>query len=176
MPHTAGEGSGAAERAAPASEDTSSHDLFMREAIALARMAAAAGEVPVGAVVVLDGRVVGAGFNQPISSCDPTAHAEVVALREAARAVGNYRLTGATLYVTVEPCLMCAGALAHARVGLLVFGAHEPKAGAVASRMRVLEHEALNHRVAVVGGVLADECRDVLQSFFRERRRREPEE
>lgn len=148
----------------------SEHEVFMREALAQARAAAEAGEVPVGAVVVVDGRIVGRGFNRPISAVDPTAHAEVVALREAAREVGNYRLTGATVYVTVEPCLMCAGALVHARVGGLVFGAREPKAGAVISTMRVLEGEALNHRVPVVEGVLVEECRAVMQAFFKERR------
>jgi tRNA(adenine34) deaminase len=142
----------------------------MREALAQARLAAAAGEVPVGAVVVLDGAIVGRGCNQPIRASDPTAHAEVVALRDAAACTGNYRLTGATLYVTIEPCLMCAGAMVHARIGTLVFGAPEPKAGAVVSTMRVLEHEALNHRVAVVGGVLGAECRDLVQAFFRSRR------
>ena len=146
------------------------HDEFMRAALAEADRARQAGEVPVGAVVVSDGRIVGRGFNQPISSADPTAHAEIVALRDAARAAGNYRLTGVTLYVTVEPCLMCAGALVHARVATLVFGAREPKAGAVVSTMRVLEREALNHRVAVVEGVLEEECRAVVQAFFRERR------
>ncbi len=146
------------------------HEVFMREALAQASAAAGAGEVPVGAVVVVDGRIVGRGFNRPISSVDPTAHAEVVAVREAAREVGNYRLTGATVYVTVEPCLMCAGALVHARVGALVFGAREPKAGAVVSTMRVLEGEALNHRVQVVEGVLEEECRAVMQAFFKERR------
>jgi tRNA(adenine34) deaminase len=142
----------------------------MREALAQARLGADAGEVPVGAVVVLDGAVVGWGFNRPISAVDPTAHAEIVALRDAAARVGNYRLTGATLYVTIEPCLMCAGALVHARIGTLVFGAAEPKAGAVVSTMRALEHEALNHRVGVVGGVLEAECRAAVQAFFRGRR------
>jgi tRNA(adenine34) deaminase len=142
----------------------------MREALAQARLAAEAGEVPVGAVVVLDGTIVGCGFNQPIRASDPTAHAEVVALRDAAARTGNYRLTGARLYVTIEPCLMCAGAMVHARIGTLVFGAPEPKAGAVISTMRVLEHEALNHRVTAVGGVLEAECREVVQAFFRSRR------
>lgn len=145
---------------------------FMREALAEARRAAAAGEVPVGAVVVLGGEVVGRGFNQPISGNDPTAHAEIVALRDAARRVGNYRLTGATMVVTVEPCLMCVGALVHARVAGLVFGAPEPKAGAIVSAMRALEHPRLNHRFEVVEGVLAGECRQVVQAFFRERRGR----
>jgi tRNA(adenine34) deaminase len=142
----------------------------MRMALAEAERARAAGEVPVGAIVVLDGMVIGAGFNQPISSTDPTAHAEVLALRAAAKAVGNYRLTGATLYVTVEPCLMCAGAMVHARIGLVVFGAPEPKAGALVSTSRVHELAALNHKLEVLGGVLEEECRETIQRFFRERR------
>ena len=142
----------------------------MRAAIVQARLAAAAGEVPVGAIVVVDGRTVGEGFNRPIGSHDPTAHAEVVAIRAAAAALGNYRLSGATMYVTVEPCLMCVGAMVHARVATLVYGAREPKAGAVESTQRAHEHAALNHRIAVVGGVLEDECRQVLQEFFREKR------
>ncbi len=147
------------------------HAVFMAAAIEQARQGRRRDEVPVGAVVVLDGRIVGTGFNQPIASADPTAHAEIVALREAARATGNYRLTGATLYVTVEPCLMCVGAMVHARIGTLVYGALEPKAGAVVSSQRAHEHPALNHRIEVVGGVLEDECRQVLQEFFREKRR-----
>ncbi len=146
------------------------HDRFMREALALAAGAAAIGEVPVGAVIVLDGAVIGRGRNQPISSHDPTAHAEVVALRDAAARAGNYRLPGATLYVTLEPCVMCVGALMHARIGTVVYGATEPKAGAMESTQRAHEHPALNHRVAVVSGVLAEECRETLQTFFRGRR------
>jgi tRNA(adenine34) deaminase len=141
-------------------------------ALVEARQAAAAGEVPVGAVVVLDGRVVGAGFNRPISSHDPTAHAEIVAMREAARAVENYRLTGAALYVTVEPCMMCVGAMVHARIGLVVFGAGEPKAGALISAQRAHELPWLNHRMAVEGGVREQECRALMQTFFLERRAR----
>ena len=143
----------------------------MREAIALAHAGAEIGEVPVGAVVVLNGQIIGRGFNQPISTHDPTAHAEVVALREAARAVGNYRLTGATLYVTVEPCLMCIGACVHARVRTLVYGTVEPRAGAVESKQRAYEHPSLNHRVTIVAGVLAEECRQQMRQFFQERRR-----
>ena len=145
----------------------------MREALAQAFKALAGNEVPVGAVVVAPGtgRIIGRGFNHPIGEVDPTAHAEVVALRDAARRTGNYRLTGARLYVTVEPCLMCAGALVHARIGTLVYGAPEPKAGAVRSVMRALEDAALNHRVAVVAGVLGDECRGMMQAFFDARRR-----
>ncbi len=145
-------------------------DDFMRLALDEARRGAACGEVPVGAVVVADGVVAGAGFNQPLSAVDPTAHAEIVALRAAARALGNYRLTGATLYVTVEPCLMCVGAMAHARIGTLVYGADEPKSGAIVSATRAAESPGLNHRFAVVGGVLADECRALIQAFFQARR------
>lgn len=148
------------------------HDVFMRMALEQAQEARRAGEVPVGAVLVIGEDVVGRGFNQPIGSHDPTAHAEIVAMRDAARRVGNYRLTGAALYVTVEPCLMCVGAMVHARVGTLVYGASEPKAGAVASTQRAHEHPALNHRLAVVGGVLENECRAMMQEFFQERRSR----
>jgi tRNA(adenine34) deaminase len=154
----------------PMREATSRHELFMRAALEEARAAAAAGEVPVGAVVVLDGRVVGRGHNRPIAESDPTAHAEIEALRAAGRGVGNYRLADAALYVTVEPCLMCAGACLHARVGELVFGAADDKAGAVVSQARVLDGPAWNHRVRVTGGVLAAEARDLLQAFFRTRR------
>jgi tRNA(adenine34) deaminase len=142
----------------------------MREALGLAAEAARAGEVPVGAVVVLGGEVVGRGANQPIATHDPTAHAEIVALRAAGRQLGNYRLTGATLYVTIEPCLMCVGALVHARISTLVYGVPEPKAGAVESTQRAHEHPALNHRITVVSGVLAAECREVVQKFFAARR------
>ena len=142
----------------------------MRDALEQARRALDAGEVPVGAVVVHEGRIVGTGFNQPITRNDPTAHGEIVALRAAARTLGNYRLTGATLYVTVEPCLMCAGALVHARIGTLVYGASEPRAGVVHSVMRALDHPSLNHRVEVVSGVLEDDCRSIIQRFFKEKR------
>jgi len=142
----------------------------MREALAEAAAAARAGEVPVGAVVVVDGEIVGRGRNQPIGSHDPTAHAEIVAMRDAATRLGNYRLTGATLYVTVEPCVMCVGAMVHARIATLVFGTPEPKAGAIESTQRAHEHPALNHRVRVVSGVLTAECRDVMQRFFEGRR------
>jgi tRNA(adenine34) deaminase len=146
------------------------YDAFMRQAIELARQAAEAGEVPVGAVVVIDGAVVGSGHNAPIASHDPTAHAEIVAIRDAARTLGNYRLTGATLVVTVEPCLMCVGAMVHARIGTVVFGAPEPKAGALGSTIAAHELTSLNHRLVAVGGVLEDECREVMQAFFRARR------
>src|SRR6186713_3384571 len=142
----------------------------MRAALAEAARAAALDEVPIGAVIVHEGAIIGAGFNQPISSHDPTAHAEVVALRAAARAIGNYRLTGATMYVTVEPCLMCVGAMIHARIGLVVFGAVEPKAGALQSMTSAHELPGLNHRLASIGGILADESRDVMQQFFQARR------
>lgn len=147
---------------------------FMREALEQAALAEAAGEVPVGAVVVAGGVVVGRGFNRPIGSKDPTAHAEILALREAAQVMGNYRLTGVRLYVTVEPCLMCVGAIVHARVGTLIYGVPEPKAGAVSSAIPALNHEALNHRVEVIPGILADECREVLQRFFQARRASSP--
>ncbi|HUE88107.1 MAG TPA: tRNA adenosine(34) deaminase TadA [Vicinamibacterales bacterium] len=142
----------------------------MRLAIAEAARALARGEVPVGAIVVMEGRVVSSGFNQPISSRDPTAHAEIVAIRAAAAHAGNYRLTGATLYVTIEPCLMCVGAMIHARIGLVVYGAAEPRAGALESAVRAHETPGLNHRLAVIGGVLEDDCRAALQEFFKQRR------
>ena len=142
----------------------------MRRALDLARAAAADGEVPVGAVVVLNGEVVGEGRNQPIAASDPTAHAEIVAMRQAATRVQNYRLTGATLVVTVEPCLMCVGAMVHARIGAVVYGTPEPRTGALGSAIAAHDTPGLNHRLAVVGGVLEDECRAVMQAFFRERR------
>jgi tRNA(adenine34) deaminase len=149
------------------------HEQWMRRALVEAAGAREVSEVPIGAVVVMEGREVGAGFNQPISAVDPTAHAEIVALRAAARAVGNYRLTGATLYVTVEPCLMCVGAMVHARVELVVYGAPEPKSGALGSSLSAHEAPGLNHRLTVLGGVLEDECRAMMQTFFLEARRRE---
>jgi tRNA(adenine34) deaminase len=142
----------------------------MDEALAEARRAAELGEVPIGAVVVIDDRIVSRGFNQPISSGDPTAHAEIVAIRAAARAVGNYRLTGATLVVTIEPCLMCVGALVHARIATLVYGAAEPRTGAVQSTVHGGELPGHNHRFNVVAGPREDECRALMQSFFRARR------
>lgn len=148
----------------------SEHDRFMTEALEQARRARDAGEVPIGAVVVLDGEIVARGFNRPISGTDPTAHAEIVAMRAAAMALGNYRLTGATLYVTIEPCLMCAGAFVHARIGTVVYGAAEPRTGALESTVRAAELPGHNHRVQVVGGVLADDCRTLMQEFFKERR------
>jgi tRNA(adenine34) deaminase len=150
--------------------DYDAHEDLMRAALAQARAAAAAGEVPVGAVLAMDGLIVAEGYNQPISSADPTAHAEIVAMRAAAKSVGNYRLTGATLCVTVEPCAMCVGAIVHARIGTLIYGAPEPKTGAVRSTMKLLDDPSWNHRVVVVAGLLADECRELLQDFFRSRR------
>ena len=142
----------------------------MRAALEQARLAIAAGEVPIGAVVVRDGEIIARAFNQPISAVDPTAHAEVLALRAAAQQVGNYRLTGATLYVTVEPCLMCVGALVHARVREVIFGAVEPRSGALVSTVRGHEIAGLNHRLTVTGGVLEADCRDLMQRFFRDKR------
>lgn len=142
----------------------------MRVALEQAREAERRGEVPVGAVVVIDGNVAGAGFNQPIGSNDPTAHAEIVAIREAAARRGNYRLTGATVYVTIEPCQMCVGAMVHARIARLVYGTREPKAGAIESVMRAHDHPALNHRMLATGGVLEEECRALVQRFFQDRR------
>jgi tRNA(adenine34) deaminase len=146
------------------------HTAFMREALAEAERARAAGEVPVGAVVVMGDEILGRGYNRPITSNDPTAHAEINALRDAARAAGNYRLTGGTLYVTIEPCLMCVGAMIHARIGLVVYGTPEPRAGALVSALRAHETPGLNHRLDILGGVLEAECRTVIQEFFRERR------
>jgi tRNA(adenine34) deaminase len=142
----------------------------MRAAIDQARRAFAAGEVPIGAVVVVGDRIVARGYNQPIAALDPTAHAEILALRAAASALSNYRLTDARLYVTVEPCLMCVGALVHARVAEVIYGAAEPKTGALASIARAHETPGLNHRFAVTPGVLEDECRELMQAFFREKR------
>jgi len=142
----------------------------MQEALRSAKRALDSGEVPVGAVVVREGKIVGHGFNRNLSDSDPTAHAEVVALREAGAAIGNHRLAGCDLFVTIEPCAMCAGAIVHARIRSLVYGAEDPKAGAVHSAMHVLNHPALNHQVEVRGGVLAGKCAELLQEFFRARR------
>lgn len=151
-------------------DDGSMHEAWMRQALALAARAGESGEVPVGALVVVDGQVVGEGWNQPIATSDPTAHAEIVAMRAAARHVKNYRLSGATLVVTVEPCLMCVGAMVHARIGTVVYGAPEPRAGALGSAIAAHETPGLNHKLTAVGGVLADECRALIQRFFKERR------
>ena len=146
------------------------YDDWMDAALDQARRARDAGEVPIGAVIALDGAIVGRGFNQPISSGDPTTHAEIVAIRDAARRVGNYRLTGAVLCVTIEPCLMCVGALVHARIGTLVYGAAEPKTGSIVSAVRGAELPGLNHRIEVVGSIREAECRELMQAFFKERR------
>ena len=143
---------------------------FMREAMGLAEEAARNGEVPVGAVVVKDGEVIGRGWNRPISAADPTAHAEIVAMREAATKLGNYRLVGCELYVTLEPCAMCVGAMLHARVARVVFGARDPKTGACGSVVDLPAVERLNHHAAFEGGVLAEECGALLKKFFAERR------
>jgi len=142
----------------------------MREALAEARAAEAAGEVPIGAVVVLNGNVIARAANRTIRDCDPTAHAEMVALRAAAQALGNHRLAGATLYVTLEPCAMCAGAIVQARVERVVYGADDPKAGAVRTHFTLADHPQLNHRAEVAGGVLAEECAGLLRTFFAARR------
>jgi len=147
------------------------HERYMRLALALAERAAQSGEVPIGAVVVQGGEVLGEGYNQPVATHDPTAHAEIVALRVAAERLGNYRLPGTTLYVTVEPCLMCVGAMVHARVDTVVFGTIEPKSGSLESVARAHELPGLNHRLVVVSGVLAGECRGLMQAFFQARRR-----
>jgi len=144
---------------------------MMHAAVEQARLALAAGEVPIGAVVAIDGAIVARAYNQPIRAVDPTAHAEVLALREAARVVGNYRLPDAVVYVTLEPCLMCVGAHIHARVREVAFGAAEPKTGALVSTTRALETPGLNHRFAFRSGVLEEECRGLIQEFFREKRR-----
>ncbi len=143
---------------------------FMHQALALADRAEQEGEVPVGAVLVREGEIIGKGWNSPISCSDPTAHAEVVALRDAARRLGNYRLPGTTLYVTLEPCAMCAGALIHARVSRVVYAASDPRGGAAGSVFHILGSDRLNHRVQVTGGLLADEAGSRLQGFFQQRR------
>jgi tRNA(adenine34) deaminase len=150
--------------------DRDRDEQFMRLALAEADKAIQAGEVPVGAVLVAGGEVIASAHNGPVGLQDPSAHAEILALRKAASAEGNYRLAGSTLYVTIEPCLMCAGALIHARVSRLVFGAQDPKGGAVVSLYRVLDDSRLNHRIEVTGGVLAEECGEIMSRFFREKR------
>ncbi len=149
---------------------TTADELWMEEALRAAQRALEAGEVPVGAVVVSDGRIVGRGWNRNIGDSDPTAHAEVIALREAGASMGNHRLAGCDLFVTIEPCTMCAGAIVHARIKRLIYGADDPKAGAVRSVMEVLNHPALNHAVEVRSGVLAGRSAELLQEFFRSRR------
>ncbi|QHQ40856.1 tRNA adenosine(34) deaminase TadA [Microbulbifer hydrolyticus] len=144
--------------------------MFMQQALSLAAKGAALGEVPVGALVVLDGEVIGEGFNRPISASDPSAHAEVNALRDAAARQNNYRLPGATLYVTIEPCTMCFGTLIHARIARLVYGAAEPRAGVVASQLKLAEQTFFNHKIEVEGGVLAEEAGTLVREFFQKRR------
>jgi len=150
----------------PATDD----ELWMEEALRAARRALEAGEVPVGAVVVCQGSIVGRGWNRNIADSDPSAHAEIVALRDAGTALGNHRLADCALFVTIEPCAMCAGAMVHARIKRVIYGALDPKAGAVESVMQVLNHPRLNHRMEVSGGVLAGRCAELLQDFFRNRR------
>jgi len=145
-------------------------DELMDAALAEARSARDTFEVPIGAVVALDGEIIGRGFNHPIKGLDPSAHAEIAAMREAATRLGNYRLTGATLCVTIEPCLMCVGAMVHARIGTLVFGAAEPKSGAIVSTIRGAELPGLNHRFEIVSGIREEECRGLMVEFFRARR------
>tara|TARA_B110000858_G_scaffold141288_1_gene160359 strand:- start:12423 stop:12905 length:483 start_codon:yes stop_codon:yes gene_type:complete len=154
-----------------AAVDNAADERWMREALSLAKQAGELGEVPVGAIVVQDGEIIGRGFNQPIRSCDATAHAEIVAIRDASQFRNNYRLPGTSLYVTIEPCTMCLGAMIHARIERLVFGATEPRAGAVVSQASLLDAEHFNHRLSFVGGVLADECSVLMQNFFRSKRK-----
>jgi len=149
-------------------------ELWMQAALAEARAAEAAGEVPVGAVAVVEGSIVARGQNRVLRDVDPTAHAEMVALRGAAEAIGNYRLAGCELYVTLEPCAMCAGAMVHARLARLVYGASDPKAGAAGSVLAVVNHPQLNHQMEITGGVLAEECSIMLREFFRARRESRP--
>jgi tRNA(adenine34) deaminase len=148
----------------------SGHDSFMREAIALARRGENEGEVPVGAVVVIEGEIVGCGWNAPVARHDPTAHAEIVALRDAAARIGNYRLPGAALYCTLEPCVMCAGALVAARISRLVFGARDLRFGGVRSKFQIVDSDVLNHRAEVLEGVLGPECVELIREFFAARR------
>ena len=145
-------------------------EQFMRRAIELAQQAAAVGEVPVGALVVKDGQVIGEGYNQPITSCDPTGHGEIIAMRNAATALGNYRLSGCDLYVTIEPCTMCVGAMVHARIGKIIFGAREPRAGALESQLRLMDESHYNHSIEWQGGVLAEDCGGLISGFFRAKR------
>ena len=144
--------------------------FWMERALELARAAAAAGDVPVGAIIVKDGQIVGEGHNRNLLDTDPTAHAEMIALRQAASRVGNHRLAGAVMFATIEPCAMCAGAMVHARLQRLVYGASDPKAGAAGSVLEVINHPRLNHQMVVTSGVLADQCSEILQEFFRKKR------
>ena len=147
------------------------HERWMREALSLADQAGDADEVPVGAIVVQDGEIIGRGFNQPILTCDATAHAEIVAIRSASQFLNNYRLPGTVLYVTIEPCMMCLGAMIHARVDMLVFGAREPRAGAVVSQQSLIDTGHFNHQLSFTEGVLAEECSSLIQSFFKRKRK-----
>ena len=148
----------------------STDEFYMAKALQLADQAGAAGEVPVGAIVVKDGEIVGEGFNQPISGCDPTAHAEIVAMRNAANNLSNYRLSDCDLYVTIEPCTMCVGAMVHGRIRRVLFGALEPRAGALQSQLQLMDQSHYNHSIEWQGGVLAQECGDLISSFFRRKR------
>jgi tRNA(adenine34) deaminase len=150
-------------------------ELWMEEALRQAQRAAALGEVPIGAVVVRNGEIVGRGCNRPITDSDPTAHAEIFALRDAGKTIGNYRLSDCELYVTVEPCAMCAGAVTHARIQRLIYGADDPKAGAVKSALNVVNHPQVNHQVEITSGVLAGRAMELVQGFFRERRKKSDE-
>ena len=149
---------------------------YMREALSLARSAECLGEVPVGAVVVYDGHIIGRGFNSPIGASDPTAHAEIMALRQGGLVLQNYRLLETTLYVTLEPCVMCSGAMIHSRIGTLVYGARDEKSGAAGSLLDVLGHPGMNHQVQIIGGVLAPECSGLLSDFFRMRRQQKKQQ
>ena len=149
---------------------THTHEHWMKQAIAHAEQAAALDEVPIGAILVVDNQIIGQGYNQPISSSDPTAHAEIVAIRQAAHDTGNYRLPNTTLYVTIEPCTMCVGAIIHARIASLVFGAREPRAGAVSSQGSLFDATHYNHQVRVTEGILADQCGDLMRCFFESKR------
>jgi len=148
----------------------STDEFYMAKALQLAEQAGAAGEVPVGAIVVKDGEIVGKGFNQPISGCDPTAHAEIVAMRNAANNLSNYRLSDCDLYVTIEPCTMCVGAMVHGRIRRVLFGALEPRAGALQSQLQLMDQSHYNHSIEWQGGVFAQECGDLISSFFRRKR------
>ncbi len=154
----------------PLQDETARDELFMQEALRSAQRALEAGEVPVGAVVVCDGQIVGRGWNRNINDSDPTAHAEIIALRDAGSNIGNHRLGQCDLFATIEPCAMCAGALVHARIRRLVYGADDPKAGAVRSVMQVLNHPLSNHKIEVRSGILAGRCAEMVQEFFRSRR------
>ena len=149
----------------------STDEFYMAKALQLAEQAGAIGEVPVGAILVKDGEIVGEGFNQPISGCDPTAHAEIVAMRNAAKNLNNYRLNDCDLYVTIEPCTMCVGAMVHGRIRRVLFGALEPRAGALQSQLQLMDQSHYNHSIEWQGGVLAQECGDLISSFFRRKRK-----